>query len=384
MSIAVMNFDRFLPRTLRYIEWIYITVHFGMWYKDPNFNLLLALGCYAVFFMLGWLYPRDRPHWQRFSYVILGLTTAILGRRFGVDIGLFLFFYLAKSYFLLGRRFTIPIAIVTGIIWTGSEYLAEIDRVQTLAPTQVVLTPDHPLKFTVFTLLGYSAASTFIIMFSAMVVAEQKSRQRADDLAQQVESLAATLERTRIAREIHDSLGHTLTDLDMQLAVAQQLRFQDIDQAFEAVDTAKVLTRQCIEDVSDALDRMRQSNFDLNQALTALMEQVRHSSTLQVQWEVNLPMLPVHKSYQIYCIVKEGVINIQKHARASQVSFLSRSTPQEIVLNLKDNGIGFDPTQLHTGFGLQGMIERVQLLGGDLNIDTAPGQGTHIQVILPR
>jgi signal transduction histidine kinase len=145
-----------------------------------------------------------------------------------------------------------------------------------------------------------------------------------------------------------------------------------------------VLTRQCIEDVSDALDRMRQSNFDLNQALTALMEQVRHSSTLQIQWEVNLPMLPVHKSYQIYCIVKEGVINIQKHARASQVSFLSRSTPQEIVLNLKDNGIGFDPTQLHTGFGLQGMIERVQLLGGELKIDTAPGQGTHIQVVLPR
>lgn len=61
-------------------------------------------------------------------------------------------------------------------------------------------------------------------MFSSMIVSEEKTRQRADELSQQVETLAATIERTRIAREIHDSLGHTLTDLDIQLEVAQKLR----------------------------------------------------------------------------------------------------------------------------------------------------------------
>ncbi|NJL10767.1 MAG: hypothetical protein HC908_13015 [Calothrix sp. SM1_7_51] len=176
--------------------------------------------------------------------------------------------------------------------------------------------------------------------------------------------LATALERTRIAREIHDSLGHTLTDLDIQLAVAQQLRFHNIEQSFEAVDTAKILARQCIEDVSLALNRMRQSDFDLNQTLTALMEQLRQNSALQVKWEVNLPQLDLNKGYQIYCIVKEGIMNVQKHANASQVSFYGRLTSEGIVLNIQDNGVGFDTEKVRTGFGLQGMFERVQLLGG--------------------
>lgn len=77
------------------------------------------------------------------------------------------------------------------------------------------------------------------------------------------------------------------------------------------------------------------------------------------------------------------MINVQKHARASQVSFCGRLAPEGIVLDLKDNGIGFDPEKLHTGFGIQGIVERVQLLGGKLELKTAPMQGTQIQVLLP-
>ena len=114
----------------------------------------------------------------------------------------------------------------------------------------------------------YAAASIFVFLLCAMVLAEEKSRYQIVELSEQVESLATSLERTRIAREIHDSLGHTLTDLDTQLAVAQTLRSLDPTRSFQAIDTAKLLARQCIEDVSQALDRMRESDFDLNQALT--------------------------------------------------------------------------------------------------------------------
>ena len=379
-----MIFDpQSLPRTFRYLEWIYITAHFGKWLSNSEHNLLTILGCYGVFFWLGWLFPSDRPYWQRLSYIILALTITICIRFLGIDLDLFLFFYLSKSYFLLNRRPTILIAAFTAIPSTISEYFAEVMRLQTAVPHTSLFETHTPLKFTIFTLLTYTAASFFVLMFSSMIIAERKSRQRVEELGQQVESLAATLERTRIAREIHDSLGHTLTDLDIQLAVAQNLRFHNLDQAFQAVDTAKMLAGQCIEDVSQALDRMRQSDFDLNQALTALMEQISSNSALQVQWEVNLPQLSIHKSYQIYCIVKEGVINVQKHAHASQVSFYGCLTSEGIVLHLKDNGVGFDPKELHTGFGIQGMMERVQLLGGNLEIKTACAQGTQIQVILP-
>ncbi len=77
------------------------------------------------------------------------------------------------------------------------------------------------------------------------------------------------------------------------------------------------------------------------------------------------------------------IMNVQKHARASQVSFYGGLTSEGIVLDIKDNGIGFDLEKMHAGFGIQGMMERVQLLGGRINIKTALAQGTQIQVILP-
>jgi signal transduction histidine kinase len=149
-------------------------------------------------------------------------------------------------------------------------------------------------------------------MLSQMIIIQQKKDHKIEELSEQVESLAATLERTRIAREIHDSLGHTLTDLDTQLAVAQTLRSQNPTQAFQAVDTAKLMARQCIEDVSHALSRMRESDFDLNQALVALLEQLRQTTALQIDWKVNLSDLPTYQSYQIYCLIKEALMNTQK------------------------------------------------------------------------
>lgn len=157
----------------------------------------------------------------------------------------------------------------------------------------------------------------------------------------------------------------------------------NLEQSFGAVDTAKMLAGQCIEDVSQALHQMRQSDFDLKSALTSVMEQVRQNSALEVRWEVNLPKLDLYKEYQIYCIVKEGIMNVQKHARASQVSFYGNLISQGIILDIKDNGIGFDSEKMHAGFGIQGMMERVQLLGGKIDIKTALKQGTQIQVILP-
>ena len=67
---------------------------------------------------------------------------------------------------------------------------------------------------------------------------------------------------------------------------------------------------------------------------------------------------------------------MQKHARASQVNICASLTSEGIVLDLKDNGVGFDPEKLDSGFGIQGMVERVQLLGGNFRIETAYAQGT--------
>ncbi len=353
-----------------------MTVQLGMWLSRPSGSFSVLLGFLAIFFGLGWITPNQRSLGVRILHIAAGLMSAIAARCYGIDLGLFLFFYFAKSYFLLSRQITIGLSVLTIIPWTISEYYAN-------SASQGLTGLLPSLNMVLGTVAVYISATIFLLMVCKMLVAEEKSRHQIAELSEQVETLAASLERTRIAREIHDSLGHTLTDLDTQLAVAQTLRSHNLNQSFQAVDTAKLLARQCLEDVSQALDRMRQSDFDLNQALIGLVEQLRQSSGIQVKWQINLPQLPVYKSYQIYCIVKEALMNVQKHAKASQVDFTSRLVAEGILLELKDNGIGFAPNQFSTGFGLQGMVERVQLLGGKLDIQTALAEGTHIHVLLP-
>lgn len=378
-----MRLINFLPQTFRYLEWIILVASLGM--RDSIFAYHMAkfLWIYLAFLMLSCIYPEQSKLWLQVIYVVGVIALIMWARLIGVDIGILLFTYIAKSYFLLGQSKTILITAIAGMLWITVQYSTRLSG--GLAQYSGFNSTDllESLRFIGFGVLTYSACSTFTIMFCNMMVTENRSWHKAKALTLEVESLAAKLERTRIARDIHDSLGHTLTDLDIQLAVAQKLRSHNLEQSFQAIDTAKILSSQCIEDVSQALHQIRQADFNLNQSLTILLEKIHHYSQVQMQWELNLPEFSFSEAYQIYCIVKEGIINIQKHAFASQVSFRGYSTAQEVILEIRDNGVGFNLESTPMGFGIQGMIERSQLLGGDLTIETAPNQGTSIQVKVP-
>ncbi len=141
---------------------------------------------------------------------------------------------------------------------------------------------------------------------------------------------------------------------------------------------------QCLQDVRRSLQPLHQPDFDLNQALITLVQQVRQSQSFNVHFDIQLPPLPLSTSHQLYCIVKEGLTNIQRHAQANHVSLKSWSTSNSITVELTDNGKGFDVKLPHTGFGLRGMEERVQILGGKIKIDSRCGEGTQILVVIPR
>jgi signal transduction histidine kinase len=112
------------------------------------------------------------------------------------------------------------------------------------------------------------------------------------------------------------------------------------------------------------------------------VEQVGRNQSFIIHLNVKLPLLPIQTSHQLYCIVQEGLTNIQKHACASVVSLNGYQTSEGIILELIDDGQGFDVNAPASGFGLRGMQERVQILGGELKIDSYPGKGTQIQVII--
>jgi hypothetical protein len=95
-----MSLQKSLPQTFRYLEWIYITAHFGVGFNSSTFSLPIVVGFYSIFFVLGWSYPYRRPYWQRLTYIITGLAIAVFARNIGVDIGLFVSFYI-----IVGQQF---------------------------------------------------------------------------------------------------------------------------------------------------------------------------------------------------------------------------------------------------------------------------------------
>jgi signal transduction histidine kinase len=383
-----------LQRTVRFIEWAVLLT-------DLAVNLLNLLGGHfqdrpkllpifciyvGIFFLLSCKLPMDRPVWQRRAYILVEIILILSANGMQLWFDILMYFVLVKSCLLLQKREVILAALILGIgrvsiiKWLLPEQIAKIVAQIQGGDINAVFNPQFVVQYHAINYLG---TSLFAICFGFILVAERQSRQRSEFLARQVETQAATLERTRIAREIHDSLGHSLTTLGVQIELAQRLFDRDRTQAGKALVIAKQLTNQCLQDVRRSVQTIRQTDFDLNQSLQVLAAQVQQNQPLQVQLNLQLPRLSVQVSHQLYCIVQEGLTNIQKHSQATLVCLNGCVTAAEIQIDLWDNGIGFNPDIPSTGFGLSGIQERIQLLHGQVKICSADGQGTHIQVKIP-
>ena len=348
---------------------------------------MLNILVYGSFFALSFYMPENRSYLQRRLYIYGALILAIVANSMQVATNFIIYIYLAKSCFLLQKREIFLATALTGAGWAFSELYSVFNGFYmsgdgTFSPLYGPIRPSF--SSVLISSLGiYAGASMLILLFCFTILAEQASRRKAESLSQQIEELAKTLERTRIARDIHDSLGHTLTNLNIHLQLAQRLFKADPDETLKAIDLAQTLSIQCIEDVSDALASIRNSDFDLNQAVDHLATQIRHNTPMKATVEIALPPLSPHISHQIYFILKECLINVQKHAQASQVHLQGQLTSSGVHLEVKDDGVGFVAKQPSTGFGLKGISERVEMLRGELEIDSILGQGTLIQINIP-
>ena len=386
-----------IRRTIVYVEWTILIVHIiailagGLIYGNKysykeNTYAIISL---ALFFLalLSFFFPLNRPLWQRRAYIFLEILCLVLTCILTTSaLELLLYVVIAKSCFLLSRKEAIKIAIATGIIWQTCRIWDMDEQIEWMASIVPEVFAD-PQRYIIYTFLNntaaYLAASTFIILLCFIFLAERKSHAQAIFLKSEVEKLAAQLERTRIARDIHDSLGHTLTCLDIQLELATRMEQHNPNLAKQALKTAKTLASQAIREVRLSVSTMREGNFDLDRALMNLVRQFQQNRSCQVQAQFNFPSLPLQISHQIYCIIQEGLTNIQKHSHASVVNLRGETTRDRIILHLIDNGIGFESHQLNSGFGLRGIKERVQMLRGQIEIESNSGKGTQIQVIIP-
>lgn len=215
-----------------------------------------------------------------------------------------------------------------------------------------------------------------------LFLAHQQLRQ----YALQIEELAAVQERNRIAREIHDSVGHALTNLNIQLQTVAKLWLHDREQARSFLDHAQRLGKLAIQEVRQSVHTLRadaQEELDLEAAIASLMEDFRQSTGMTIAHNIHIETpLPPQIVKAIYRVVQEALTNICKYAKATQVQLSLQSTSEQLHLAIEDNGQGFQLENQLNGFGLQGMQERITALNGEFHLKTAPGKGCQICVKL--
>ena len=342
------------------------------------------------------------------AYLILGVFDTEILRRFPANTMNALFF-------------PIQIALVFGSGWTlgpGGHWLIglplagmAVDRLSPrwrwLVYAALIATVVLPigLRYSTWEVAftnGFiiSTAIFFVAAFSQFRLNEQKAREKAEGLANQLETanrglaayasqaeeLAATQERNRLAREIHDNLGHSLTIVNVQIEAAKVTLESDPSRALGALNKAQDLARKGLNSVRESVASLRVSPVEnrlLDEAISTLVDEAQTRGN-PVGFEVRGEPRPVESKVALvlYRATQEGLTNVHKHSRASRVDVeLDFSQPDKVRLAVQDDGAGaVDPSG---GFGLIGIRERVQLLGGEFKIETRPGKGFSLEVIVP-
>lgn len=210
----------------------------------------------------------------------------------------------------------------------------------------------------------------------------------------QVEEIAAIRERNRIAREIHDTLGHSLTILAVQLETATQYEARGDPGLHEELREARRVASACLTDVRRSVEALRPdeaSDGSLQERLRRLAAEFAATSretAITLDLDEATHSLSPDLSLTLYRCAQEALTNIRKHARATKVLlYLSTSAELEgqVELTVLDNGQGAtsEDEERTSGFGLRGMRERVALLGGTVQAGPEPGRGWRVAVLFP-
>lgn len=209
-------------------------------------------------------------------------------------------------------------------------------------------------------------------------------------LQYQAEQLAVLEERQRLARELHDSITQALYSVTLY-ADAARMAFaaEKWDALQKNLQEVRNMAREAMYDMRLLVFELRPFMLEsegLVSALRSRLAAVEGRSGLQTEVLVERERrLPIRIEEEMYRIAQEGLNNIVKHAEATKVQIKLKYDENTVLLEMIDDGKGFDPKVAHRsgGFGLQGIQERVNQLGGTLRIESSPLRGTHLSVSIP-
>ena len=353
---------------------------------DPGQKVWVAglIVLFAVIFFYSTFYKV--PHWA--EHILLAIETALVAVLMIIRPGWSVFPIL---FFIISPQAMSSFSQRMGLIWIG---------VFTLVTGVIFVAFDGLLGLLV--LLPYVAGYSFFGVFGWITLQAERERLRSEQLlaelqeahhqlqeyASRVEELTITPERNRIAREMHDSLGHRLTISSVQLEGAQRLIRSKPERAEEIIGTVRGQIREGLGELRRTVAMLRASveeDLPLQQALPKLAEQVQEATGLHIHLSLEdcRDDLPQPVRHALFRAAQEGLTNIHRHARATEAWLRLTTSTDQITLMIADNGIGLSTEQGQEGFGLAGLKERASLLGGSFHTDPRPGGGAQLTFRLP-
>ncbi|MEN8172200.1 MAG: sensor histidine kinase [Chloroflexota bacterium] len=255
----------------------------------------------------------------------------------------------------------------------------------------------------IYSLPIYAGGYIFFAAFAASTAKAERARAESQALlgelreahkklqvyAAQAESLAVAEERNRMAREMHDTLGHRLTVAIVQLEGAQRLTAEDPSRAVEIMGTVHQQMREALGELRSTVATLREpleADLSLTSALKRLGDDFQKATEIEVKmiFAYNLPEFPDAYRVAIYRGAQEGLTNIQRHAQADSIHLrLALDDVDGVRLQVSDNGIGIPADAQKMGFGLLGLQERAEQLNGEMRLEANPDGGAQICLCLP-
>ena len=265
------------------------------------------------------------------------------------------------------------------------------------ALNQSVINLQNDIWETILTALvvGAVIAGSSIFRITALEresAAHQKATEQAEErlrqLSQQLVS-SQEQERKALSRELHDEIGQLLTALRMELGNLERIRAATGADLGSHLDQAKKLAETTLKTTRDIAMGLRPAMLDLLGLGPALEWQARefsrrYNTPIQLEVDGDLKHLPDRHRTYLYRIVQEGLTNCARHAQAKNIRVRLEDADGRVSLTLEDDGVGFDQhAGVVYGLGLLGLTERVRELSGNIAIQSEPGKGTKLAVVLP-
>ncbi|MHC5599095.1 MAG: sensor histidine kinase [Nostoc sp.] len=390
-------------RLLLYLEWLLLATAMFMEVLLPfqlSWSLLLRVVVIATFSLMGLRLPMVKLETKLFYTALEFILILLPATQHGLS---------SRSVFLL----CLVLVMRSCLVFKQSGQLVVLGLSLLTYATLLLSRPIVPENFMpdkliamswdwrLSNILLFSLTLVFALLLINALLAERQSREQLEIAHQQLEMInqqlcqyalriedQATLqERNRIAREIHDGLGHTLAAQTIQINNTLLFWQSNNDKALTFLKQAKEQGAEALLEIRRSLSVLRSNPLQgqsLKSAIEKLLTDFQQTTGIEPSCKIDLPYtLPPEVNTALYRIVQESLTNICKHAQATSVTVGLLAHAGMIHLSIEDNGKGFNPTQNTTGFGLQGMRERSVALGGQLNLHSQLGTGCCISVSLP-